>query len=119
MRRILVVDDDPEIRGIIQVVLETEFQVLGVADAKQALAAFKKSPPDLTLLDMELPDAHGHSLLRKLLKAYPGTLIVMVTGNQSLARARETITLGAREYIAKPFAPDHLRSVVRGLLKTG
>jgi len=116
MKRVLVVDDDPEIRKIIGAILEREFQVEGAADGEQALAAFKKSPPDLTLLDMELPDSHGNGLLKTLVKTYPKAVIVMVTGNQSLSAARETIKLGAREYIAKPFAPDHLRSVVRSLL---
>jgi DNA-binding NtrC family response regulator len=112
-RKILVVDDDPGIREVLEGLLSRDYRVVSAADGKGALEAFRNHRPDLTLLDMFLPDANGNDLLEAFLEERPGALVVMVTGNESLEKAREAMRLGACEYVCKPFSPDHVKDLVR------
>jgi DNA-binding NtrC family response regulator len=111
-KKILIVDDDADVRNVLGLLLSSEYQVFGAATGKEARGLFKKRKPHLTLLDMSLPDASGLDLLKEFLKTDPAAAIVMITANQELAVAREAMKCGACEYVSKPFAAEHVKEVI-------
>lgn len=107
--RILVVDDEADIRALLRIILtKAGFEVLEAADGAQLLAAFNGPQPDLALLDLKLPDSDGLTLLPQIKKAWPDTEVVMLTGHGSLDTAVQAIKLGAYDFQQKPFDPKAL-----------
>ena len=104
-RRVLVVDDEMQIREILRAYLAAEgFLVQEAATGAQALHLLATEPPDLVLLDIGLPDIDGLEVLRTLRKT-SDVYVVLVT-----ARAEEIDTIlglgvGADDYVTKPFSP--------------
>jgi CheY-like chemotaxis protein len=113
---ILVVDDDPEVRRVIQGTLEDEgWTVETAADGQQALERARRRRPRLVLLDMGLPRLDGDGVAAGLRGAYGDAVpIVVVTADgQAVEKARR---VGARAYLAKPFDLDDLCAVVQQIL---
>lgn len=118
-QRILVVEDDTNIQGFAQTVLESagyEPQVVGtVAEARRA---FQANPPDLVILDINLPDGDGLSLVRELgLGPEAAVPFIFLTASRDLPTRLECFRLGARDYIPKPFAMEELLARVQSHLK--
>ena len=117
MARVLVVDDEPQIRAILRAYLSAEgFQVQGAATGAQALHLLATEPPDLVLLDIGLPDLDGLEVLRTLRKT-SDTYVVLVT-----ARAEEVdkligLGVGADDYVTKPFSPREVVARVKAVLR--
>ena len=114
---VLVVDDDPEIRDTLRLMLEgAGFAVEEAADAAGALAAANERT-EVVLLDMNLPRQHdGLACLKRLRKRDADLKIVMVSGQQEIQTAIETMKMGACDYVVKPFSSERLlRSVQRAL----
>ena len=121
--RILVVEDEPDVANLIKLTLEragnATVDIVGPADA--ALRAVRGAPPDLLILDLNLPGFDGTELCR-FLRRQPDTAalpIIIVT-----ARAGETdrvsgLDVGADDYVTKPFSPKELAARVRAVLRRG
>jgi len=118
--RILVVDDTPEIRELLQIHLETAgYQVLVAGNGQEALAAVAALAPDLILLDVVMPVVDGYEVCRRL-KADEETAfipIVMLTALQDLTHRLRGIELGADDFLSKPFNHLELLTRVRSLLR--
>ncbi|HVP66707.1 MAG TPA: response regulator [Anaeromyxobacteraceae bacterium] len=121
-RRVLVVDDEPEIRQLVEKALAArDFEVETASDGEEALARVQKRPPNLVLLDAMLPKIHGFEVARKLRSDVRtrGVPIVMMTaiyrGWRFAQDARETY--GAEDYIEKPFRLDDLLRRVEAVLE--
>ena len=118
--RILVVDDTPEIRELLQIHLETAgYQVLVAGNGQEALAAVAALAPDLLLLDVVMPVVDGYEVCRRL-KADEETAfipIVMLTALQDLTHRLRGIELGADDFLSKPFNHLELLTRVRSLLR--
>lgn len=118
--RILVVDDAPEIRELLQVHLEgAGYQVLPAGNGQEALAAVAAHAPDLILLDVNMPILDGFEVCRRL-KADEETAfipIVMLTAHRELEHRLRGIELGADEFLGKPFNHLELLTRVRSLLR--
>ena len=115
---ILVVDDEPDIRRTCRDLLETAgYRVKEAADGKEALRMARARPPDLILLDLKMPGASGHTVLKKL-KADPGfkAPIMVVTGETDMANLAASIAEGVDAYMTKPFTRDQLLAKVTELL---
>jgi len=105
-RSILVVDDEPDIRGLLQEILEDEGYVVSVAEtAEAAQIAIDESVPDLVLLDIWMPDMDGVSLLKSWKSA--GSLrfpVIMISGHGTVETAVEATRHGAVDFIEKPLS---------------
>jgi two-component system, response regulator, stage 0 sporulation protein F len=119
--RILIVDDEAPVRELLSdYFVERRFTVITAADGQEALAEFARERPDVVLLDLRMPGLDGLTVLKRLRAADPGVAVIMVTANEDLTIARETLSIGAFDYVAKPFDFDHLdRTVVTAMVHSG
>ena len=116
--RILVVDDAPEVRLLVRGVLESEsFTVDTVETAAAALLSLKRTPPDLMLLDLDLPDQQGTDLCRALRREGLDLPIVMLTRHNQGHERAAGLDCGADDYVGKPFLPEELLARVRAQLR--
>jgi DNA-binding NtrC family response regulator len=119
--RILVVDDEPDIRELVQEILEDEGYSVGVAeDGESARTAFAQDAPDLVLLDIWMPDVDGITLLREWSSG--GGLdcpVVIMSGHGTVETAIEATRLGAHDFVQKPISLARLLSIVSQALESG
>jgi DNA-binding NtrC family response regulator len=108
--RILIVDDEPNIRsGLAQVLEEESYEVSTARDAPEAWALFQRSPHQLVITDVRMPGLiSGLDLLREIKHGWPETLILVITAHGTVETAVEAMRLGAHDYIAKPVDMDIL-----------
>jgi DNA-binding response OmpR family regulator len=119
--RILVVDDDPVLLSLTSTTLESAgFTVAAVTSGVEALELMRgKEPPDLVVLDVQLPEMSGYEVCRELREEFgEGLPILFVSGfrTESLDRVAGLL-VGADDYLVKPFAPDELIGRVRALTR--
>lgn len=116
--RILLIDDEPAIRHFVEVLLEGQFELQVAADGAQGLEMACEFKPDLILLDLYLQGMNGFEVCKKL-KAQVLTANIPVAIFTAVARKHERekgFSVGAVDYITKPFFPRELLSRIRGLL---
>ena len=115
---ILVIDDEPAIRDMLQIALDAAGFKVGLAeDAKQAYPIIIDTPPDLILLDWMMPGTSGIELLRRLRRDEINVPVIMLTAKVEEASKISGLDSGADDYIAKPFSPRELVSRVKGILR--
>jgi len=108
--KILVIDDDEAIRMVVADFLEDEgFEVFQAKDGSRGVSLQYEKKPDLTLLDMVLPDTNGIEALKQIKKNSPEAMVIMMSGVQEDASAKQAIALGAYDYITKPVSMDKLK----------
>ncbi|NIQ94051.1 MAG: response regulator [Desulfuromonadales bacterium] len=120
MKRILIVEDDKDIVELVRYNLEREgFQVVAVGDGLTGLAQVKKSPPDLLLLDLMLPQLSGLEICKELRRdeKFARLPILMLTARGDEADRVVGLELGADDYVTKPFSPRELVARVKALLR--
>ena len=107
--RVLVCDDEEAIREVVSTLLEAQgFQCTVVQNGFQAIEAVKKSPPDLVLSDIVMPEMDGMRLLKQLRSFDEDIPVIMVTAMHDISIAIEAMRAGAYDYILKPFEKDQL-----------
>lgn len=120
LAQVLVVDDEPDIRQLVQEILEDEGYSVQVAkDGESARLAYARQKPDLVLLDIWMPDIDGISLLKEWSSA--GSLesqVVIMSGHGTLETAVEATRLGAFDFIQKPLSLAKLLATVRKALES-
>jgi two-component system, NtrC family, response regulator AlgB len=115
--RVLVIDDEKNIRATLTVCLEACGCTVATASSTDtALAAVSRASFDLAFLDLRLGSEDGMALIPRLLAARPALAIVVITAYATIDTAVEAIKLGAVEYLAKPFTPAQIRHVVDQVL---
>jgi diguanylate cyclase (GGDEF)-like protein len=118
--RILVADDDPDIRKFIEVTLNLEgFDLISAADGEEAFVQAVEDPPDLVLLDVMMPKLDGFEVCRRL-RADPRTSnisVILLTAKSLTADRVVGLTAGADDYIIKPFDPIELVARVKSTLR--
>lgn len=116
--RVLIVDDDPASRRLLEVRLRPlGCSVATACDGEQALALAREERPTLILLDLEMPRMGGMQLLQALQREGLEIPAVVVTAYGSIERAVEAMKQGAYDFIPKPFDPKHLQIVVQKILE--
>jgi len=118
VRRVLLVDDEPEITRVVKVYLEREgLAVASCASVAEALAALERFHPDLLVLDVTLPDGSGLDVLRAASSPDVRVPTIMLTARTEEADRIVGLELGADDYVTKPFSPRELTARVRALLR--
>lgn len=116
--RILIVDDDENIRKVLVTILEEEgYNVESVDTAKKAIEATKKKFYNVALIDIRLPDMEGIELLTRMRETTPKIRKVIITGYPTLQNAVEAVNRGADAYIMKPFDMDKVLATIKEQLK--
>ncbi len=111
--RILVVDDEPEIRDVFSEHLQVRgYEVQQAADGEEALRLIPEFRPHVVLLDIAMPGLSGVETLRRIKGLSLETSVVMVSGVQDEETARRTLAMGAADYVTKPVDFQYLESVL-------
>jgi DNA-binding NtrC family response regulator len=118
MERILIVDDDPGFRNLLETILVGEgYGVDSAGSVAEALRAGGRRKYDLVVTDLKLPDGDGLEVLRWWIENAPETPVIMITAFGTIASAVEAMKSGAADYLGKPLSsPDELRLLVRRVL---
>jgi DNA-binding NtrC family response regulator len=112
--KVLVVDDQSDLRGLLRMVLEREFDIAEAESGAALHKAFQhQEQPDVVVLDVVLPDANGLELLPHIKRRWPDTEVIVLTGHGTFQMAVEATKLGAYNFVSKPFENEKLLIDVR------
>jgi diguanylate cyclase (GGDEF)-like protein len=118
--RVLIVDDEPDIRDVLKITLQAEkYEVIEAENGEEAIKIILQKTPDLVLLDYKMPKMDGREVCRRikkdiLLRHLP---IIMVTGKGEITDKVDGIDAGADDYIVKPFEPEELLAHIKMILR--
>ncbi|GAB4576380.1 MAG: response regulator transcription factor [Anaerolineae bacterium] len=119
MTTVLVVDDEASIRNLVQAYLEAEGYTVHVAeDGPGGLAAFRRYQPDLVVLDVMLPGMNGLEVLQTL-RRESEVYVLLLTARSDETDRVVGLTIGADDYLTKPFSPRELVARVKAILRRG
>lgn len=113
---ILVVDDEREIADVVELYLQNEYQVLKFYTGEEALACIENTKIDLAILDVMLPDIDGFTILKKIREKYTFP-VIMLTAKVEYIDKITGLTMGADDYIPKPFNPLELVARVKAQMR--
>jgi two-component system KDP operon response regulator KdpE len=117
MSRILVVDDDDQLRRALRINLAARhYDVLTAGDASAALTIAARTPPDLAIVDLGLPDLDGVEVVRGL-RGWTSIPIIVLSARDGQATKVEALDAGADDYVTKPFGMDELLARIRAALR--
>jgi DNA-binding NtrC family response regulator len=111
--KVLIVDDDRDLRAILTALLQTEYQVAEAESGAAVQKTFAQEQPDVVLLDVKLPDADGLDLLPQLKKRWPETEVIVLTGYDDMSMAVEAGRRGAYNFVTKPFENTKLLADIK------
>ena len=111
--KILIVDDEADLRNLFTSVLEDQYEVAQAVNGAGLQKAFAQPPPDVVLLDVKLPDADGLELLPQIKKRWPDTEVIVLTGHGTISMAVEAGRGGAYNFLSKPFENEKLMADVK------
>lgn len=114
---ILIIDDEPQIRKLLEITLQTNgFGFKAAVSAKEGLIMAENHPPELILLDLGLPDENGHIVLQKLRRWYTAPIIILSVqkNEEDIIKALDN---GANDYLPKPFRTGELLARIRSALR--
>lgn len=115
--RVLVIEDDPEIVDVVRRGLTGHgYEVATASTAREALAAVGQRPPDVILLDLGLPDQDGLEVVRRVRAERPTPILILSARDSETAKVA-ALTLGADDYLAKPFGMGELLARIQVALR--
>jgi DNA-binding response OmpR family regulator len=119
MARILLLDDDRELRDVVRTILEEAgHEVHDAPDGQTGIQMYRENPSDIVITDIRMPGKTGNETILELRAEFPDVKIIAMSGGGSVGTdiyMRVAKKLGADEAISKPFAPDELLTAVRSL----
>jgi CheY-like chemotaxis protein len=111
--KVLVVDDELEVRQVLQEFLSSRgYDVTTASGGAEAVAMVETLKPDLVLLDVAMPDMDGVETLKRMVAIEPALAVIMVTANADIGTTSKLLGLGAVDYVPKPFDLDYLDQAV-------
>jgi len=111
--RILVVDDEPPIVAVISRYLERcGYSIMTAENVERAIELAESESPEIIISDITFPDGDGYSLLTEIKKSRPDTAVIMMTGHTEYHTVKESLRLGADEYITKPLDFEELSTIL-------
>jgi cyclic di-GMP phosphodiesterase len=115
---VLIVDDEPQLRRVLsRLMLSDGFEVDEATNGKEALAALQRRPATRVLSDLYMPELDGLGLLKETRAQHPDTAVIMITAVTDVSTAVHCLSLGAMDYITKPFHLEEVRARVRQALE--
>ncbi|HEY0003613.1 MAG TPA: response regulator, partial [Pyrinomonadaceae bacterium] len=111
--RLLIVDDEPEIRNVLSDLLRKDYECAVAASAEEALEMVCAEPFQLILSDITMSGMSGLEMIPRLQRSVPDVVVVMISGLQTIESAVEALRLGAFDYIMKPFDLRQVETAVR------
>jgi two-component system KDP operon response regulator KdpE len=114
---ILIIDDEPQIRKLLQISLEShDYTVRQASTGKEGILMAANHPPELILLDIGLPDKNGHEILKELRTWYGKSIIILSVQNseEDIIKALDN---GATDYLTKPFRTGELLARIRAVIR--
>jgi len=119
MKKILMVDDELDMRLVLSAMLKKEgFEVSAAANGREALQILQSSKTAAVITDLKMPDIDGMELLTRISERYPEIPVIMITAHGTIATAVEALKKGAFDYITKPFELDDLKNIVSKAIRT-
>jgi two-component system, OmpR family, KDP operon response regulator KdpE len=117
-KEVLIIDDEPQIRKLLEISLGSNgYNVIKAANAREGLTAANNHTPDLIILDLALPDADGHSVLKRLREWYTNPILILTVQNNE-GDIISALDNGANDYLCKPFRTGELLARMRSALRT-
>jgi DNA-binding response OmpR family regulator len=111
--KILIVEDDPDLSGLMKAVLEKAgYLVACAANGADGILLNERNDPDLILLDLHMPEMDGIATLRNIRERDDRVVVVILTGYACPDTIRDAADLSVSEYLSKPFANQHLLGVI-------
>lgn len=118
MHRILIVDDDNDIRTLLtRFLTKNNYEAANVRSGAAAIDWMRENTPDLILCDFRLEDITATELLPEIREMHPGAAVIVITGYSDVKDAVEVIKLGAYDYVTKPLFPDEILLTIRQALE--
>ena len=118
MSKIMIVDDDPNIRELVSALLQNHgFEACEAIDGRDAMQKITNDNPDLVIIDIMMPNMDGFELCRNLRRYYENMPVLMLTAKGELASKVKGFGLGADDYLTKPFEGDELILRIQALLR--
>jgi len=115
--KILVVDDEEVVRlSYLRALAGDRREVETVKSGPDALRLMGQHPFDVVLLDQRMPGMDGMSVLKTIKEKWPESEVIMITGYPAVESAKEAVTLGAYDYLAKPIGPDDVVNAANGAM---
>ncbi len=112
---ILIVDDEEVVRrSYARILSGAQCNAEAVLSGDEALRAMERRPYDVVLLDLRMPGTDGMSVLKTIKEKWPDSEVVVITGYPSIESAKESVRLGAYDYLAKPVGPDEVIGAMQG-----
>ncbi len=119
MNKILIVDDEINMRLVLTAMLKKEgYEVASASDGQEALQILKSGRIAAVVTDLKMPNIDGMELLNHIILQYPAIPVIMITAHGTVATAVEALKKGALDYITKPFELDELKNVISKAIKT-
>jgi DNA-binding NtrC family response regulator len=115
-KRLLIIDDDPKIIGLLMDVFHDRFDMESAQTGEDGLAAARRQRPDLVILDFSMPGQSGLDVLKELKRTDPTIPVVMITASSANAVAEEALKNGAFAYLPKPFQIQYAEHLVAAAL---
>jgi two-component system, chemotaxis family, chemotaxis protein CheY len=117
-QRILIVDDDKDVREFIaELFLQQNWQIDTAEDGKQAIQQASEIDFDIILMDLIMPRVNGLEAIREIIKQKPDSKIIIITGSQYKNMISEAISSGAKLFVKKPFSAEKILTAVKRLHK--
>jgi len=118
-RRVLVVDDDPEVASMLSDLVQAfGYRTATAGNAVQALVAVREFLPHAVLLDIRMPGIAGDTVLARLRTSMPSLPVIMVTGNRDEDEAKRMLAAGAWDYVSKPVDSAYLEHAIAAAAAT-
>jgi response regulator RpfG family c-di-GMP phosphodiesterase len=115
---VLIVDDEPQLRRVLSRLMSSDgFEVDEATNGREALDALARRPATLVLSDLYMPELDGMELLREVRARHTDTAVIMITAVTDVSTAVHCLSLGAMDYITKPFHLEEIRARVRQALE--
>ncbi|HNZ64234.1 MAG TPA: sigma-54 dependent transcriptional regulator [Smithella sp.] len=119
MKKILIVDDELNMRLVLSAMLKKEgFDVSSASNGREALQVLQSNRFAVVITDLKMPDIDGMALLSRIAEQHPEIPVIMITAHGTIATAVEALKKGAFDYITKPFDLDDLKNIISKAVKT-